>query len=165
MATDNNRPSHEPEVRLVAGPELWNFEFQRKAEPKALSEEAMANLNFSLSITRFPERKLGVELSAIVEDPPRLKIVATFRTVFEIVAEASDAVDEEKIWRAVGALIAPGMMYPFIREMITSATQKAGLPAIVPPLVVFANVFDPNTINLPPRPSSEATKPGDAPVS
>lgn len=149
-----NSPPRENAVRLLSGPFLSEFTFRRKAEPTEEVSHELSRLEFKVNLTRFPGHRLLVELAMSIEQIPGLEARAAFRSLFEIGSASMDAAQEEENIRLVGARLGPAVMFPFIREMVVSATQKAGIPPLVPPIINFTTIFDPAQVNVPPAPDA-----------
>jgi preprotein translocase subunit SecB len=144
-------PSRNVDLRMSSPPELAKLHFSRDdAAPTSQTNQAPPLL-FSLELSRFSTNRLGVELTVEIKDFAPLQILAAYRCVFAIESD-SELGDVEQELRLVAAQIGPSALYPFLREAIASTVAKAGLPAVVPPIVNFRGVFNPDEVVLPPVP-------------
>jgi preprotein translocase subunit SecB len=146
VSLDQPHDKHDPGLKLST-PELWHLSFTRHELNEVFSSE-FPPLLFGLGLNRISSHSLGVELSVEIKDFAPLSLRATYRAVFEL----ADTVDPEAVdsqLRFVAAQLGPSALYPFIRETVVTTAQKAGLPPLLPPIVNFRSVFDPNQISLP----------------
>ena len=118
-------------------------------------------LKYGLAVRRYAENRLGVELS-LQSDGPQVEFHVTYRAVFTLeVEEAAPAPDWAKELRVIAKEIAPSVLFPFLRETITSTAAKAGVRSVVPPLVNFRELFKSVDIVIPdvpaPVPETDST--------
>lgn len=148
-------PDRPPELRL-SPPELWRLEFARKEPAGEVDESTELPLVFGLALNRVAVNKLGIELSVELKDFPPLTILVAYRSVFELDSTETGAALERDL-KHIAAQVGPAALYPYVREAVSSTVARAGLPPLVPPIVNFRNVFDPDEVTLPAAPESDAT--------
>ncbi|MCZ8203391.1 protein-export chaperone SecB [Gemmatimonas sp.] len=146
MSRDASKDMHSAGLK-VSPPELWQLSFTRHELSEAFSTE-FPPLLFGLGLNRITSHSLGVELSIEIKDFKPLTLRASYRAVFEL-EDSVDPNDTDQQLRFVAAQVGPSILYPFIRETVVSTVVKAGLPPLLPPVVNFRSVFDPNQIALP----------------
>lgn len=141
------------EVR-VSLPELWRLEFVRR-DARGSSTEANLPFSFELGLNRFSHEQLGVELTVSTDESQPIYLVITYRAVFSAIVRDENGLDMEKEWRHIAAQLAPVVLFPFIRETVATTTMKSGLPPLLPPIINFRNVFDPDEVVVPHEPEEE----------
>jgi len=104
-------------------------------------------------VARFSDDEIGVELSVGLKDLPGFEIEATYRARFQIIS-TEEVEDLEVTLKTVAARIAPAALYPFVREVIASTLQRAGVSLPLLPVLNFGAMFDPETVELPPSTDS-----------
>lgn len=146
MSLEAPKDKHSAGLKLST-PELWQLSFTRHELSEAFSTE-FPPLLFGLGLNRISSHSLGVELSVEIKDFKPLALRASYRAVFEL-AESVDTNEIDQQLRFIAAQVGPSILYPFIRETVVSTVVKAGLPPLLPPVVNFRSVFDPDQIALP----------------
>ena len=123
--------------------------FQRLGDrPKAGSPPP--EVNFGLGARFLPAGELLVELTVELSHEDVVEATVTYLGVFSR-EEGEEPEPVEKLreeWRFFAAKVAPTVLYPYVRETLTTLALKSGLPALVVPIVNFAGVFDPADMAL-----------------
>ena len=159
-AISRDRASNVPKTELrLSAPDLRKLHFVKKG-PRT-EQDTELELKYGLAVRRYAENRLGVELS-LQSDGPQVEFHVTYRAVFTLeVEEGAPAPDWVKELRVIAKEIAPSVLFPFLREAITSTASKAGVRSLVPPLVNFRELFKSVDIVIPdapaPVPEAEAT--------
>jgi preprotein translocase subunit SecB len=139
-----------PQVPLnISPPELNHLRFERKQGKGPEAGEFQVPLSTGLSVARFSEDEIGVELSVGIHDLPAFDIEASYRARFQIVS-TEEFEDLETALKTVAARIAPAALYPFVRETLASTLQRAGISLPLLPVLNFGAMFEPATVELPP---------------
>lgn len=148
MPAKKRKQNKEGLVR-ISPPQLWAFEFVREDVDNIPEQWVNLPFAFRLGLARPEAKRLDIELLTEIKETPGLRVSVTYRATFEI--DASDTGPEalERELRIIAANIAPSALFPFIRETIATASIKAGLPPLLPPIINFQNLFDPDTVELP----------------
>ena len=92
---------------------------------------------------------LPVRLTVTVEASPCYRVSVTYEGRFAHLRAVQGAEDETGFWRVVASRLAPTILYPYIRETITTVLQKAGLPPLAVPILNFGEVFDVEKVVFP----------------
>jgi len=104
--------------------------------------------DFELGVSRLATNRLGVELVVNVRDFAPISMRIGYRAVCETDFDGS-AEEFDLHLRLLAAEVVPAALYPYIRETAGTTALKAGFPDLLPPLVSFAETFDPKRIDLP----------------
>jgi preprotein translocase subunit SecB len=131
----------------ISAPELWHMTFERLAEAVD-SDDSELSLNTELGIARLAQDEIGVQLTVFIKEGTPFMISVTYRARFQVEpTEELGSLDE--VLRIIAARIAPGALYPFAREAISSCLARAGIQAPLLPVLNFGSMFDPGEIELP----------------
>jgi len=149
MSAEATDSRSEPGIRLVAGPELTMLEVRKEDAVREFASDHQVEFKLNLGLNRLATNVLGVELSVQITNLPGVTLAVAYRSVIEIDNPPVDPVALASALKQVGGRVAPSLMYPFIREAIVSSLLRAQLPAFVPPIVNFADVFDLATLAVP----------------
>ncbi len=149
MSAEATKSKSEPGIRLVAGPELTALEVRKEDTVREFAPDHQVEFRLNLGLNRLGPNVLGIELSVQITNLPGVTLAVAYRSVIEIDNPPTDPDALTHALRQVGGRVAPSLMYPFIREAVVSSLQRAQLPAFVPPIVNFANVFDLETLAVP----------------
>lgn len=143
----------QPEVNiLVSLPELWQFTFERHEvdvnEDLLDPSNTQPILTFGIGLNRFSRERIGVEFQMEVSVQSLLTINIAYRAIFDFEMEGASDEEIEREMRSISRIGAQ-TLYPFIRESVVSLLQKAGMPPLVPPLINFQEMFNPDEIDIP----------------
>jgi preprotein translocase subunit SecB len=131
----------------ISAPELWHLTFERLAEAVE-SDESALSLNTELGVARLAQDEIGVQLTVSIKEGAPFTISVTYRARFQVEpTEELGSLDE--VLKIIAARIAPGALYPFAREAISSCLARAGIRAPLLPVLNFGSMFDPGDIELP----------------
>lgn len=133
-------------VRL-SPPELWELSFIRNKTSVEV-EPSEPRFDFELGVSRLGANRLGVELAVKLRDFPPISMRIGYRAVCETDFEGS-AEEFDLHLRLLAAEVVPAALYPYVRETAGTTALKAGFPQLLPPLISFAEIFDPKRIELP----------------
>lgn len=133
-------------VRL-SPPELWELMFSRD-NTGIEAATGDPQFDFDLGLSRLGKNKLGVELAVKIRDFPPISMRISYRAVCETDFKGS-AEKFDLHLRLLAAQVVPAAIYPYIRETASTTALKAGFPALLLPVVSFADIFDPKQIELP----------------
>lgn len=151
--TENETPTRWGSGVRTSAPTLSRIEFEFSGQ--ALPAEFELNTEFGLSVHRFSLLEIGIEFSVSIVEVPELQLAAAYRMVFRLDPEFPEAKDPEKAFKQVAARLAPLAMYPFLREVLASTALKAGLPQVVLPIQNVGDLFEAESIEVPPSPTEE----------
>lgn len=141
----------------ISPPELRQFRFEKHDVAPGDVPKAAPPVVFGLGVNRISESTLGVELSLEIKDFVPCSVFVSYRAVFELVGPVTARERDERLL-VLATQLGPGTLYPFLREVVTSATAKALLPPLVPPVVVFKDVFAAEQVRIPEPPAPAPTR-------
>ena len=132
--------------------DLQGPEFTSSDEPTA------TEIQVSLGLTRPSESEMVVALTADTLPGTPYDISVTYAADYEIAATVPPA-ERDEHWRHLALQIAPGVLYPYLREFVTNLTSRSraftlNLPLIPLPLGVgesdfhLPEVLGSNTLDL-----------------
>lgn len=127
---------------------LWHLEFTREEGVK-VEIPSSTTLDFTLGIGRISLDTLVVDLSVTVKNITSVKAAATYRAHFKINVNSEDSSELEQSLKRVAAQTAPAILFPYLREAMSSVATKAGLNKLILPIVNFQNQFPIEDIELP----------------
>ncbi len=119
-----------------------SFERLEGAPPEGKHETPV---EFGLSVGDPSSGSLPIRLAVTIDERPAYRLRVVYGAVFRPTEDAPDE-NREASWRIVAARLAPTILYPFIRETIATVLQKAGLPALIAPVINFASLLPPEEI-------------------
>lgn len=140
-------------VKIIGKPELWRLDFTLKDMPIESATPAEGSVKINLRLYRLSRERLGVELSAQVEDIPSLHVNATYRAMFELEQPPESDREVENAVRNIGVQLGPRVLYPFVREVISDVTLRAGLSPFILPIVNLDELLKPEAIQVPSFPA------------
>jgi preprotein translocase subunit SecB len=138
-------------VRLV-GLYLHEMQFIR-FEGTPREEISQIPLTFNISTAWLSLEQIAVRLMVSFEIRNVAKVSVAYVATFKDLDK-----DEEKpdmFWRQVAARLAPTVIFPYVRETISSMAMKSGLSQLNLPVLNVSVLFDPSTIDFAPRPTTE----------
>ncbi|MBP7148806.1 MAG: protein-export chaperone SecB [Acidobacteria bacterium] len=147
---------------ILVPPLLTEFTFRREGPIRSM-KDISPEIGFNLSVSRFAERVLGIALTASVGGIPNVSVSSCYRVLIEIEPGPHSRLLKEM--KLVAARLAPGLLYPFLRESIYSALLKAGLPPLVPPVIDIPSLFSIDDVEIPAfdeRRPEEGSSPADS---
>lgn len=112
--------------------------------------EAELEVQFSLATRRPEQDSLHVRLTLRLAHAQVFEGEITYVGTFTQTKDLGQDEDGEEELRFFAAKVVPKILYPYMRETVTSTAVKAGLPALLLPVINFANVFDLDDVELPP---------------
>jgi hypothetical protein len=122
-------------------------------EPKPFPEEGEVLLGLSLYRRSALKLTVGIEASLGEESP------FDVRVLYAVDMEMHDVVPEENrdaIWKHAALNIAPGLLYPYLRETISSLTERSRGETFVLPFVPLPlDGMEDIEIPAPPIPSED----------
>jgi preprotein translocase subunit SecB len=131
----------------ISAPELWHITFDRLTEAVE-GDDFELSLNTELGVARLAQDEIGVQLTVSIKEGAPFMISVAYRARFQVEpTEELGSLDE--VLRIIAARIAPGTLYPFAREAISSCLARAGMQAPLLPVLNFGSMFDPGDIELP----------------
>jgi preprotein translocase subunit SecB len=136
----------------IGPPRLHRLHFEY--EP-GIEIPAPVPVTFEMELTRFGPLLLGVELTASIQDQPGLTARASFRVVFAIDENGPQAEDPDHAFKSIAAQMGPTTLFPFCREVLTSAAQRAGVNDFTLPVLWVGRLWSPDELDVPPPPSDE----------
>jgi preprotein translocase subunit SecB len=131
----------------MSAPEMWRFEWERRSPFTDCEDDDSLPLSLGLGLSRPSHDHLIVELSVEV-DTQQARFVVAYRSEWEIEDYITFS-DTEGTMRSIAGQLGPSALYPFIREAVTSASIKSGLPPITLPVINFREFFNLEDIQIP----------------
>lgn len=154
MKKDKEKAQAKTSGIQVSELKLWHLEFTRE-EGVRVEIPNDTTLEFTLGIGRISRDTLVVDLSVAVKNISSVKASATYRAHFQVNADSDDSSDLEQSLKRVAAQTAPAILFPYLREAMSSVATKAGLNKLILPIVNFQNQFPIDDIELPEVEKSE----------
>jgi preprotein translocase subunit SecB len=120
-----------------------------------------AGVTISIALDRQELRRITIAISAHVEFQTPYRVEVIYAAVFRLSDDVSeDAVDD--YLRQCAAVLAPVVLYPFIREIVMNLTSRSRSGGFVMPVVAFQNI-DLESITIPPPPPVRRAAPARSP--
>jgi hypothetical protein len=141
----------------ISAPRLYSIEFSRESEDQ-IPDDAVAQIGFSLKLSRETRLSMGVELGVIVDGVEGLLASARYRMIVTLIEGSPEASDAETAFRQAASRLAPTILYPYVREALGTTAMKAQVPNFVLPVVNFGEVFNMDEVVVPP-PIEQGTLP------
>ncbi|MGH7574302.1 MAG: hypothetical protein ACREM1_04120 [Longimicrobiales bacterium] len=152
MSDEAHQPARGAADVRLEGIHLQSAEFERVGPKKAVAEEVRGKLD--LTLARPSEDALAVQLALHAETPDSFRAAIAYRATFSRSAE-EPLVDPEQFWRNVAGMVAPNVMFPFLRATFRTLSSEAGLGEhLIMGLINPARIFKLDEIEIPP-PSAE----------
>lgn len=138
----------------VSSPEIWRLNFERHDEFEGGTD---AKFRLDLLVYRPAEDRVLVELVAESDEASTATFNVSYRTTLTVQPEPGKAgeLDYDEVLKNIASQIGPVVVYPYIRETISSVSAKSGLKPIVLPVMNVGAMFDPASLVLPPVPDTE----------
>jgi preprotein translocase subunit SecB len=135
--------------RIAVGPpRLVTLEF--RAEPHESEPESSFQMHLHAERTAEDTVKAVMKLEVSTEDDSVAILVQYAVPVRVIPSDVSEDFNYELHLKDVVARVGPVVLYPYIRETVSSLTQKALLPPVILPVLNMGVIFDVDEVNLPP---------------
>lgn len=131
-------------ARLLTAPQLESLTFQRPTQ----FPEGESNFSIGIAVQRFELHQVGVALALDIDFANNGSLKCVLRAVFEVAPAESEEQLEESL-RLAATQVAPFVIYPYAREIVSSVVARAGGSPLVLPVVNFQRVFDPSTTEIP----------------
>lgn len=90
-------------------------------EPKRLSGDQ--GILVGIGLFRPSYHRLIISLTVEVEEDAPFDLDVTYAVEFEMNEEVADE-DQDYLWKHVAAHVAPGLLYPYVREAVTHLTSR-----------------------------------------
>ena len=120
-------------------------------EPRTLSEEVPIGLQMAFDRPASDELTIALTVRIEVERPYRIEV--TYAGHFVMSAEVEEA-NRDVTWRRTATELAPIVLYPYIRELVTSLTRRGRAEPFVLPILSFAGLRN-EEITIPPAPHAD----------
>ena len=152
----------EPDLTDVGGirirashPQLRQVQFE--VLPTADPESADNAMSLGLGVDRLGQWAVGIELTAQSEDDSPVVFSIAYRVVLTVepVGNSGPDIDSDTTLKEVSARLGPVILYPYVRETLSSLSVKAGRKPLVLPVINAGMAFDPGEVELPPAPDVE----------
>lgn len=143
-------------VGLVSGietsaPKMARLRFEW--DGAALPEDAEWAYGWGISVVRPSALRIGVEFMVSIEDIPGLTAEVAYRMIFDLDPDSEEAKNAEHSLRTIAARLAPVAMYPFMREALVSAANRALVTNLILPIVYVGKLFTPEELEFPDAPA------------
>lgn len=154
MSPRKRKASPDVQVRMTP-PELHTFIFIKR-EANAQPDDAPGPaLSFSLGLTRLALEAIGIEFTLEIDGLAGTEIKVVYRAQLAVEAEGMPSDKLENELRQAVSYLAPAVLYPYMRETISTAVLKAGMKQIMPPIVNFREIFVDTEVAMPPQLATE----------
>lgn len=140
-------------ISFETPPALTSVQFDVTSDRSIPEGGLPIQLGFALA--RFSENVFRMDLTVSAKDAGPASFKVTYGAVFRILlaeGETCDAAEYDNVVRNVLVYSAPSVLYPYIRETVSSLFSRAGLGPIALPLINFRQVVDPAQVKVPPVP-------------
>lgn len=134
---------------------IFQDRFLSVEEEEQLPE--FAGFDFSLALDRPSPRRLVVALGFALDDGFPYDVSVTYAAHFEM----DESVSEEE-WKDIAYRVAPALIYPYIRELVSNLTSRWYEPELVLPYVVDLDFSGEGIEIPPPRSESDDSEVADA---
>jgi hypothetical protein len=142
----------------ITDPALREFTFKYEGTGE-IPDGAPINYEWGLSLHRLGLLELGVEFTVGVA-VAGLEGRVVYRVAFELDAGSDAAAEPAKPLTVLATRLAPQILYPYVREVYSSAAHRAGVNFTLPIQNVGA-LFSPDQVQIPEAPGV----PGESIVS
>lgn len=141
-------PTHIGDVKInVTAPELLRVVFERLAPGDLESDPAdQQEVQFRLGFeaTRIADDAVSVELSAESREGMAVKFEVAFKATLSVVpSQEGSSLDMAAKLSEVAVRVGPVVVYPYLRETLSTLSTRAGMAPIVLPVMNVGAVFDP----------------------
>jgi hypothetical protein len=133
---------------MIGAPRLYSAAFMRESDDE-IPAAAEGKIDFKLRLARLEFLKLGVEFGVSIEEVQGLVASVLFRMTLTLEEESPEAADPETAFRQAAARLAPTVMYPYVREALSSLATKAQIPNFVLPIINFGEIYSADEISVP----------------
>lgn len=107
----------------------------------------------SLQVFRPAPLRLTVVLGFESSENEPVQIVSSYAAEFEMSQVVPEA-DREREWRHIALHVAPGLLYPYLRETVTTlAARGRGRRRLLPLVPLPLTFYDDESFEIPPPPS------------
>lgn len=127
---------------------LFSDRFLTEEEAEQLPE--FAGFTFSLALDRPDPLHLNVALTFSAEEELPYDLEVTYGAHFEMSPSVPEGRRDEE-WEHIAFRVAPPLLYPYIREIVSNLTSRWYEPALVLPHVADLNFTDEGLEIPPPR--------------
>lgn len=114
-----------------------------------------ANLELHLRVQRPKVDTVAVELVVESGESDGADFSISCRVAITVEPTSDDELDHDAVLRGVAARIGPVVVYPYIREFLSTLSQRSGMQPIVLPVMNIGLMFDPESVELPPVPQGD----------
>ncbi len=128
--------------------ECSKMDFQRTVVGSSPEGEEEVRVEMGLEVSRFGMRRIGVQLMLRIPTAPGFRIEVAYRAVFTLDDLIPEPEVEDRLqW--VASPVAPGILYPYLREAVSSTIGRARLKPVVLPLINPQTLFSDKEIMIP----------------
>lgn len=106
-------------------------------------------VEFGIGFARLGRAVLGVELRLEMEQEGVCRIAVAYRGTFERQTPFEEDEDELTYWQHIASRVATIVLFPYLRAEVSHLVMAARMPDVLVPLVNPAELFDPETLEIP----------------
>jgi preprotein translocase subunit SecB len=129
-------------------PGLWELRFARTESDEPSNSGKPPQLRLNLTLARPHDRHLIVALEVTAKAPAWSELSVSYRMAY-FVRGMLDEQPLRDLLYDLGTRTGPAALFPFIREAIATATQRAGLAGVMLPMMDFGQLKWEDPIKLP----------------
>jgi preprotein translocase subunit SecB len=112
------------------------------------SPTAGTAVQVSLGLTRLSASRMIVALSAANAEDAPYQVSVTYAAEYEALKELPEE-ELDRVWRHLAVQIAPGVLYPYLRELITNLTSRSAAYTLNLPLIPLPLGIQEEDLQLP----------------
>lgn len=131
--------------------------------PQAPDQPEEIPVILSMAFDRPAWNRLSVALSVDLEMARPCRIEVSYAGVFALQRGVKQA-DADDVLRRAATHLAPLVLYPYVREMITSLSQRSRVGGIIVPILGFDALTE-DVVDIPPPPTTGAKRRKPAPAA
>ena len=133
----------------LAGLVLLQLHFEKLARDTSADTSPSSPLNLTLAVAEVSASRAVIDVTFALRVEKAFDVTVAHRVVFRLPADRPQPDNIEDHWRQVAARLAPVVVYPYVREVVSSVTAKAGMAAATLPVLNVGAALDPATLNMP----------------
>jgi hypothetical protein len=142
----------------IMPPELVRLDFEKLDRHKEGTRGAKVRSDVLLGFARPELRIFTARMGLKIRVPGQFQVELMYEAGFRVSGEGGPQ-ELEHFLRECGAWVAPTVLFPYVRETLTTVMQKAGFPPSVAPLLSSRSMFSPDEIQFPPPPPEAGPTP------
>lgn len=120
-------------------------------QPRAITDEVPVGLQMAFDRPAVDRMTIALTVRVEIERPYRIEV--TYAGQF-IMDDTVSEDEREEVWRRAAAQVAPIVLYPYIRELVSSLTNRGRAEPFVLPVLSFVGLRN-EDLQVPPPPHEQ----------